>query len=104
MQLYNSIYECRDPALALVEALEIISARDSQVDNLLSGMEDLNAELETLAAERDGLKDELKVIKEKGGGGATSGSEGGTLNLAEREELIRLRGEVAEYEGKSCVS
>ncbi|KAL7489770.1 hypothetical protein ACHAW6_015480 [Cyclotella cf. meneghiniana] len=98
VQLYNSIYECRDPALALVEALEIISARDSQVDNLLSGMEDLNAELETLAAERDGLKDELKVIKEKGGGGATSGSEGGTLNLAEREELIRLRGEVAEYE------
>ncbi|KAL7522637.1 hypothetical protein ACHAWX_007337 [Stephanocyclus meneghinianus] len=98
VQLYNSIYECRDPASALVEALEIISARDSQVDNLLSGMEDLNAELETLAAERDGLKDELKVIREKGGGGATSGSEGGALNLTEREELIRLRGEVAEYE------
>lgn len=104
VQLYNSIYECRDPASALVEALEIISARDAQVDNLLSGMEELNAELETLAAEKDGLKEELKEVKEKGGGGATNGAEGASLTLAEREELIRLRGEVAEYEGKSCVS
>ncbi|KAL3798795.1 hypothetical protein HJC23_004583 [Cyclotella cryptica] len=98
VQLYTSIYECRDPASALVEALEIISARDGQVEHLLSGMEELNAELETLAAEKDQLKEELKEVKEKGGGGATNMAEGGALTLAEREELIRLRGEVAEYE------
>eukprot|EP00956_Cyclotella_meneghiniana_P025133 scaffold51757_cov42-Cyclotella_meneghiniana.AAC.6 len=42
--LYTSIYDCRHPASALKEALDVIEARDKQVDNLLRGMEELNRE------------------------------------------------------------
>ena len=103
MQLYTSIYECRDPASALREAIGVIEGRDKQVDNLLKGMEEINGELEQLTSERDGLRMELEKVKSDNGDGEKDvlGS-GGELSLAEREELIKLRGEVAEYEGENC--
>lgn len=102
MQLYTSIYECRDPASALREAIGVIEGRDKQVDNLLKGMEEINGELEQLTSERDGLRMELEKVKNDNGDGEKDvlGS-GGELSLAEREELIKLRGEVAEYEGEN---
>lgn len=99
VSLYTSIYDCRDPASALQEALDVIEARDKQVDNLLQGMEELNAEIEGITEEKAGLKQELEEVKADSGGKDVLGG-GGELSLAEREELIRLRGEVAEYEGE----
>ncbi|KAL3788778.1 hypothetical protein ACHAWO_008588 [Cyclotella atomus] len=100
VQLYTSIYECRDPASVIEQALQLIEARDRQVDNLLKGMEELNEEVEAISGERDGLRLELEEARDSGGGGSGKKDElgGGELSLAEREELIRLRGEVAEYE------
>lgn len=101
MQLYTSIYECRDPASVIQEALAIIEGRDGQVDNLLRGMEELNLEVEAVTGERDGLRSELEEAKAGGLSGEKDAlGSGGELSLAEREELIRLRGEVAEYEGE----
>jgi homeobox protein cut-like len=102
VQLYTSIYECRDPASVIEQALQLIEARDRQVDNLLKGMEELNEEVEAISGERDGLRLELEEARDSGGGGSGKKDElgGGELSLAEREELIRLRGEVAEYEGE----
>jgi hypothetical protein len=62
-------------------------------------MEALNSELETSNDERARLSRELKERErewneDRGG----MGGGGGELSLAEREELIRLRGEVAEFE------
>lgn len=99
VSLYTSIYECRDPASALTEAIELIESRDGQVENLLRGMEELNEEVEALSGERDGLRMELDEMK-SGGGPKDELGGGGELSLVEREELIRLRGEVAEYEGR----
>ena len=120
VQLYHSLYECVDPALVLEEAIRQLDGRDGQVNNLVKGMEELNGELESVREEKMGmeleLEDkviELKEVKEElkdsvNGGGSGNGSgdagvsggggAGGALSLAEREELIRLRSEVAEYE------
>ena len=63
VSLYTSIYDCRDPASALQEALDVIEARDKQVDNLLRGMEELNTEIEGITEEKAGLKQELEEVK-----------------------------------------
>lgn len=99
VQLYRGLHECPDPAGALRDAGRLIEGRDAQVENLLRGMEALNSELETSNDERARLSRELKERErewneDRGG----MGGGGGELSLAEREELIRLRGEVAEFE------
>ena len=110
VQLYRSLYECADPAMALEEALRLIDGRDGQVANLLKAMEALNSELDGLRDEKDRLAGELdakegelaEARKDAAGGvaddGGASGGTASALTLAEREELIKLRGDVAEYE------
>ena len=107
VQLYQPLYECVDPAVVLSEGIRLIEGRDGQIDNLLRGMEELNVEVENISKEKDRLESELNekedelqnVLKNGGGGkGSGGGDVGGALSLAEREELIRLRSEVAEYE------
>ena len=106
VQLYQPLYECVDPAVVLSEGIRLIEGRDGQIDNLLRGMEELNVEVENISKEKDRLESELNekedelqnVLKNGGGGGGSGGDVGGALSLAEREELIRLRSEVAEYE------
>ena len=107
VQLYQPLYECVDPAVVLSEGIRLIEGRDGQIDNLLRGMEALNVEVENISKEKDRLEGELNekedelqnVLKNGGGGGGSGGGDvGGALSLAEREELIRLRSEVAEYE------
>ncbi|KAL9189452.1 hypothetical protein ACHAXT_009127 [Thalassiosira profunda] len=106
VQLYHALYECADPGVALGEAVRLLEGRDGQVENLLKGMEELNEEVEGAREERERLRAdvkelerELKEAKENGSGaGGSNNGPGGALSLAEREELIRLRGEVAEYE------
>lgn len=110
VQLYHSLYECVDPAGLLEDAIRLMEGRDGQVDNLLKAMEALNEEIEGMKEEKERLEldlvdreNELKEARENGGGDNNNnagmlGGGGGALSLAEREELIRLRSEVAEYE------
>lgn len=105
VQLYHSLHECADPAVVLSEALRLLEGRDGQVNNLLTAMEELNEELEGARDERERLESdldearrELEEARKGGGDGGGGGGPGGALSLAEREELIRLRSEVAEYE------
>ena len=126
LQLYQSLYECccfeedaaTDLTIVFQQSIQLLQSKEEQLHNLLRGMEELNDELEMGNAEQSRLKGELKemerqlkeAIKKQGGGdksssGVSGGSEGGgggsgssALSLAEREELIRLRREVAEYE------
>ena len=110
VQLYHSLYECPDPAVVLEEALRLVEGRDQQVNNLLQAMEELNDEVEGARQENENLKMDMKEMEKElkeareggssGGGGSNNNinSPGGALSLAEREELIRLRSEVAEYE------
>lgn len=107
LSFYQAIYECEDPSLIIGECLRMMEGRDSQIDNLLRGMEELNVELEGMVDERkkyaelekqlEAKDKEIEKLKADGGGEGGSG-DGGSLTLAEREELIRLRSEVAEYE------
>ena len=76
----------------------MIEAREGQVKNLLAGMEEMKEEVEKMERERDGLRKDLEEVKAERGEDVLGG--GGELSLVEREELIRLRGEVAEYEGE----
>ena len=69
----------------------------------------MNSEIEVVRNEKSQLENvlvekeiELKEAKENsnssGSGGSGNDGPGGALSLAEREELIRLRSEVSEYE------
>ena len=109
VQLYQPLYECVDPAVVLVDAIRLMEGRDGQVDNLLKALEELNSEIEVVRNEKSQLENvlgekeiELKEAKENSNNNSSGGSSndipGGALSLAEREELIRLRSEVSEYE------
>jgi len=102
-----------DPAVSLRRALDIVQSRDDQLENLLGAMEELNGELEGVrvkemawAAEREELLDQLKQnegnkdLDENNNNNSNSinSNANSALSLAEREELIQLRSEVAEYE------
>mmetsp|Transcript_22597 Transcript_22597/g.45761 ORF Transcript_22597/g.45761 Transcript_22597/m.45761 type:complete len:813 (-) Transcript_22597:52-2490(-) len=107
LSFYQAIYECEDPSWIIGECLRVMEGKDSQIDNLLRGMEELNGEMEGMVDERkkcaelekqlEAKDEEIEKLKLEGGGGGGSG-DGESLTLAEREELIRLRSEVAEYE------
>jgi len=67
----------------------------------------MNGEIEIVRNEKSTLENvlvekdiELKEAKENNNNSSGSGNDvpGGALSLAEREELIRLRSEVSEYE------
>ena len=125
LQLYQSLYECccfeedaaTDLTIVFQQSIQLLQSKEEQLHNLLRGMEELNDELEMGNAEQSRLRGELKemerqlkeAIKKQGGGDKSSsgesggsesggGSGGSAFSLAEREELIRLRREVAENE------
>ncbi len=102
-----------DLTIVFEQCIQLLQNNEDQLNNLLRGMEELNVELEMGNEEKSRLREELKDMerklnealkKQKGGntsGGANNlGNDGGAgaVSLAEREELIRLRSEVAEYE------
>eukprot|EP00984_Skeletonema_dohrnii_P026027 scaffold15287_cov67-Skeletonema_dohrnii-CCMP3373.AAC.1 len=90
--------------------MDIVQSRDDQLENLLGAMEELNGELEGVrekelawAAEREELLSQLKESEIRKDHDAKSNNnnnnhQNSALSLAEREELIQLRSEVAEYE------
>lgn len=109
LNLYQALYDLPDPAAVLRPVLDQADASDGQIQHLLRGMEEMHSEMEEMkrkfTAQTDLLKKELAEAKknaaktnEEGGGGNGGGMGGGGLNKAEREELIQLRREVAEYE------
>ena len=100
-KLYDVLYNREDPAASLRRAVDIVQSRDEQLENLLGAMNDLNGEVETItakeqawAAERQDLLQQLQQAQND----SNNNTNIGTLSLAEREELIQLRSEVAEYE------
>jgi homeobox protein cut-like len=107
-KLYDVLYNREDPATSLRRAMDIVQSRDDQLENLLGAMEELNTELEGVrekeqawAAEREELLARLKhsETKEKNENkNSSNNNSNSALSLAEREELIQLRSEVAEYE------
>ncbi len=106
------LFTREDPAVSLRRALDTLQSRDDQLDNLLGAMEELNGELErkrekemAWAAEREELLEQLKNSVGKNADENTNNNNSSSSNntnsafsLAEREELIQLRSEVAEYE------
>ena len=114
VQLYQPLYECIDPTSVLEECIQLVEGRDGQINNLLRGMESLNGEIENSTNETLRLEEKLTEMEvelneaksnnntnnNNGGGGGTDpvDAANSALTLAEREELIKLRSEVAEYE------
>ena len=115
VQLYQPLYECIDPTSVLEECIQLVEGRDGQINNLLRGMESLNGDIENSGNETLRLEEkltemelELNEAKSNNNTNNNGGGDGGradpvdaansALTLAEREELIKLRSEVAEYE------
>lgn len=110
IKLKDVLYNREDPATSLRRALDFVQSRDDQLDNLLGAMEELNGELdgvrereEAWAAEREELLAKLKTSemnkdKDENTNSNNNNNDNSALSLAEREELIQLRSEVAEYE------
>ena len=108
-KLYDVLYThtAEDPATSLRRALDIVQSRDEQLDNLMGALEELNGELATVreregawSVEREELMSKLKDAEIKSGSGNNdnNNNNNSALSLVEREELIQLRSEVAEYE------
>jgi homeobox protein cut-like len=107
-KLYDVLYThtAEDPATSLRRALDLVQSRDEQLDNLMGALEELNGELGTMreregawTVEREELMNKLKDAEmNSGSSNSNDNNNNSALSLVEREELIQLRSEVAEYE------
>ena len=103
-----------DPAPLLRSGRANLDAKVGQIHHLLGAMEEMNDEVmrerernDRQATDLEDLRRQLTEHAEEavgGDGGAPgNGGEGVTLTAKEKEELIQLRREVAEYEVRKCV-
>jgi len=122
LELYKGLYELPDPAPFLTNAVEHLESMSGQVQHLLKGMEEMQRELEMrdeehaksvqnqdqelfqvkklleeANAKNKKLEKELKD-KAKAASSGSSQNEKSYMSKEEKEELIELRSEVAEYE------
>lgn len=122
LDLYRGLYELPDPAPLLTNAVEHLESMGGQVEHLLKGMEEMQHELENknaehkmnLQAKDDELnkwkkqcneatakctKLEKELKKEKESVSQRNHAQAASyMSKEEKEELIELRREVAEYE------
>mmetsp|Transcript_25752 Transcript_25752/g.37422 ORF Transcript_25752/g.37422 Transcript_25752/m.37422 type:complete len:832 (+) Transcript_25752:45-2540(+) len=112
LNLHQAIGELPDPAHPLLSGLEHVDARTVQVAHLIKGMDEMKAEMDEIEGTKLVLEKEIETLQRnlqdamEQAAVATSQNEvdkadvtlSGGINKAEREELIQLRSEVAEYE------
>ena len=112
LDLSKAMGDLPDPAPVLKESLGNINSTVGQMNHLLRGMEEMHNEMGGMSEENERLRGEVKsltsevtaarevVASKYREGDEKSGSSGvvGGLSNAEKEELIQLRREVAEYE------
>lgn len=105
LDLFKAIGELPDPSPVMRAGLGDIDSRVGQVNHLLKGMEEMHNEMgeitnenERLRKEVQELKMEVDLAKAQSKEENPSEGEGVGFNKEEREELIQLRREVAEYE------
>ena len=96
--IHQGLSEVPDPSSLLVTAFEQIHSQQTQMTNLLRTVDEVNREManmETNYSQQISLhQKEISQLKEAKVGMSSSGG----LSKADREELVQLRREVAEYE------
>lgn len=99
--LYQALTEVPDPASLLGTAMEQIHSQQSQLTQMLRTVDECNREMQTMetnyAQQSEVFQKEIAQLQEKNKKD-NDGSSGHGFNKADREELIQLRREVAEYE------
>mmetsp|Transcript_16311 Transcript_16311/g.23000 ORF Transcript_16311/g.23000 Transcript_16311/m.23000 type:complete len:819 (-) Transcript_16311:232-2688(-) len=97
--LHSSLQDLPDPASMIGTAMDQIHGQQNQISQLLRTVDDVNGEMKSLesrmAQQADVFQKEITQLKAAAKKAPDSGS---GVNKAEREELIQLRREVAEYE------
>lgn len=99
--LTTSLLELPDPASILMMCMEQMAVQQSQMTQLLQTVDAVNLELQNSERTNAALKKEVAALKSDVSSGASGASAGGStpaLSREEREELVQLRREVAEYE------
>lgn len=90
-KLTQALREAQDPAGLLVAAMEQMQTQQQQIQQLMQSMDGLTKE-------NANLEKNLQKAEQQQPPAAPSASSGSGMSKAEKEELIQLRREVAEYE------
>jgi homeobox protein cut-like len=91
--VFLAVQELPDPAVVLHMCQQQLEAQALQIAQVLQTVESVNQELIQSEKTNHAYKQQIDSLKAGGGGGG-----GGDLSRMEREELVSLRKEVAEYE------
>jgi len=95
--LFAGLQEVADPATLLTSALDQILNYQSQMNQLLATVDKVNREManmdENYSSERESMQKQIEKLKKASASEPSSG-----MNRDDREELVQLRREVAEYE------
>lgn len=89
--IHQSLSEVPDPSSLLATALEQIQSQKTQITQLLRTVDEVNREMANMETN---YQKEISQLKSSKSEQASSGG----MSKAEREELVQLRREVAEYE------
>jgi homeobox protein cut-like len=96
--LHQGLSEVPDPASLLQAAMEHMSSQQNQIAQLLGTLDQVNNEMQNMESNYEQqaslFQKEIAQLREQKSEEASSGG----LGKAEREELVQLRREVAEYE------
>jgi homeobox protein cut-like len=95
--LFAGLQEVADPAALLASALDQIINYQSQMNQLLATVDKVNREManmdENYSSERESMQKQIEKLKKAKDSEPNSG-----MSRDDREELVQLRREVAEYE------
>jgi homeobox protein cut-like len=96
--IHQGLSEVPDPSSLLAAALEQIHSQQTQIAQLLRTVDEVNREMANMetnySQQTSRYQKEIYQLEEAKTGEASSGG----LSKADREELVQLRREVAEYE------
>lgn len=95
--LGQALLELPDPAPVLQACLQAMETQQAQLNNVLHTVEQVNQELQEAEKTNQNYRKEIASLKTSSGN-AAGGEGGGSVSKNEREELVQLRREVAEYE------
>lgn len=118
VQLYGGLVPLPDPAYILRDVQRVLQGQEGQINNLLHGMEELTVQLDNANDEKTMLTQQVKDMndqlvdapaaaataqraqqqKQGSSEGGGDDEESSSLTNAEKQELIQLRKEVAEFE------
>jgi homeobox protein cut-like len=96
--LTHELTELPDPANVLHQAAQEMQAQQAQLEQLLKTVSKVTEELHTQEQQTVHYQKELEKATSKASNAAASSASSSSFNKEEREELVQLRREVAEYE------